>query len=501
MDNWQIACLIAYSAIVVVLSTYGFHRYFLLRLHRRHRHAPSPPCGHFAVLPRVTVQLPIYNEFHVVERLLEAAGRIDYPRDRLQIQVLDDSTDETSALGRRLSRRLAAQGLDIDYIHRQSRDGFKAGALEAGLQRATGKFVLILDADFVPQPQILHQAIHYFTDPQIGMVQMRWGHINRDYSLLTRIQSIFLDGHFMVEHLARNRSGRFFNFNGTAGIWRRQAIHDAGGWQHDTLTEDLDLSYRAQLAGWKFLFLPHIAVPGELPVEMNAFKAQQHRWTKGSAQTVKKILPRIWRSDQPLAVKVEATFHLTANLTYILMLLMALLTLPVLTIRSQMGWERLLIVDLPLFSFATMAISSYYLASQQALYPDWKRQIKYVPLLLAIGMSMCINNTRAVLEGLAGHQSPFMRTPKYGMTAGGRRPRKWKYASPGTLLTLGELAMALYFFLGLCYAWSVELYLGIPFLLLFFTGFFYTGVMSGLQSWLHPFKRLLPLTRWKPSRG
>ena len=499
MGNWQIACLIAYSAIVVVLSTYGFHRYFLLRLHRRHRHAPSVPHSRFAALPRVTVQLPIYNEFHVVERLLEATGRIDYPRDRLQIQVLDDSEDETRTRARKIVRRLAAQGLDIEYLHRESRDGFKAGALEAGLQKATGEFVLILDADFVPQPQILHQAIHYFTNPRIGMVQMRWGHINRNYSLLTRIQSIFLDGHFMVEHLARNRSGRFFNFNGTAGIWRRQAIHDAGGWQHDTLTEDLDLSYRAQLAGWEFLFLPDIAVPGELPVEMNAFKAQQHRWTKGSAQTFKKILPRVWRSDQPLAIKIEATFHLTANLTYILMLLMALLTLPVLTIRSQMGWERLLIVDLPLFSFATMAISSYYLASQQALYPDWKRQIKYVPLLLAIGMSMCINNTRAVLEGLAGYQSPFVRTPKYGVTASTHRPRKWKYASPRTLLTLGELAMAFYFFLGLRYAWSVDLYLGIPFLLLFYTGFLYTGVMSGLQSWFYPVKRLLLLTHWKPS--
>ena len=393
MENWQFACLIAYCGIVVLLGLYGFHRYQLLRLFRKHRDVPDLPLSSFTSLPRVTVQLPLYNEFHVVERLLQAVGRIDYPRDLLQIQVLDDSQDETSDRARRIACKLEVEGLDIEYIHRRDRTGFKAGALAAGLERASGEFILILDADFVPQPQILHQAIHYFTDPRIGMVQMRWGHINRHYSLLTRIQSIFLDGHFVIEHTARNRSGRFFNFNGTAGIWRRQAITDAGGWQHDTLTEDLDLSYRAQLAGWKFHFLPEIAVPGEIPVEMDGFKAQQHRWTKGAVQTAKKLLPRVWRSGQPLAVKVEATFHLTANICYILMLLMALLTLPVLTVRSQLGWERLLIVDLPLFSFATVAVSGFYMASQKALYPDWKRQIKYLPLLMSIGMGMCINNT------------------------------------------------------------------------------------------------------------
>ncbi|MBT4501204.1 MAG: glycosyltransferase [Gemmatimonadetes bacterium] len=495
MENWQFACLIAYCGIVVLLGLYGFHRYQLLRLFRKHRDVPDLPLSSFTSLPRVTVQLPLYNEFHVVERLLQAVGRIDYPRDLLQIQVLDDSQDETSDRARRIACKLEVEGLDIEYIHRRDRTGFKAGALAAGLERASGEFILILDADFVPQPQILHQAIHYFTDPRIGMVQMRWGHINRHYSLLTRIQSIFLDGHFVIEHTARNRSGRFFNFNGTAGIWRRQAITDAGGWQHDTLTEDLDLSYRAQLAGWKFHFLPEIAVPGEIPVEMDGFKAQQHRWTKGAVQTAKKLLPRVWRSGQPLAVKVEATFHLTANICYILMLLMALLTLPVLTVRSQLGWERLLIVDLPLFSFATVAVSGFYMASQKALYPDWKRQIKYLPLLMSIGMGMCINNTRAVLEGLIGHQSAFLRTPKYGLS-NADRPRRRKYASPRTLLTLGELGMALYFLFVLYYAWSIELYLGLPFLLLFYIGFLYTGLMSGLQPWLYQFGLRLPQWRF-----
>ncbi|MYK41484.1 MAG: glycosyltransferase, partial [Gemmatimonadetes bacterium] len=348
MTFWEVLCLVVYSIIIAVLGIYGLHRYQLLRLFYRHHPTPVPQPDRFAELPFVTIQLPLYNEYHVVERLLEAVGQIDYPRDRLQIQVLDDSQDETRDKAREGVVRLAAQGLDIEYLGRTNRHGFKAGALAAGLECAQGEFVLVLDADFVPNPDILQRAIHYFTDDSIGMVQMRWGHLNRSYSLLTRIQSIFLDGHFVVEHTARNRSGRFFNFNGTGGIWRKKAIYDAGGWQHDTLTEDLDLSYRAQLAGWQFLYLPEIEVPGEIPVEINAFKSQQHRWTKGAVQTAKKVLPRIWRSALPAKVKVEATFHLTANLCYIMMLLMALLTVPVLSIRSQLGWERFFIIDLPL---------------------------------------------------------------------------------------------------------------------------------------------------------
>ena len=485
MAFWQIFALVAYCAIVAFLGVYGFHRYQLLRLFYRYHPERPPEPELFAELPVITVQLPLYNEYHVVDRLLDAVGALDYPRERFEIQVLDDSQDETRERARAATARLAEQGLDIAYIGRSDRHGFKAGALAAGLERARGEFILVLDADFVPPPDILQRAIHHFTDPAIGMVQMRWGHLNRFYSLLTRIQSIFLDGHFVVEHTARNRSGRFFNFNGTAGIWRKRAIYDGGGWQHDTLTEDLDLSYRAQLAGWQFRYLPEIEVPGEIPVEINAFKSQQHRWTKGAVQTAKKVLPRIWRSALPAKVKIEATFHLTANLCYIMMLLMALLTLPVLAIRSQLGWERLFIIDLPLFCFATMAISGFYITSQRALYPDWKRQIKYLPILMAIGMSLCINNTRAVLEGLVGHESGFLRTPKYGVT--GARPQRQprKYASRWTLLSLGELGMACYFAIALYHAWTTQLYLGLPFLLLFHVGFLYTGLLSSGQSWLH----------------
>ena len=501
MTNWQISCLVAYSIIVVFLSLYGLHRYYMLRLFYRHRSERVTPRRHFNELPVVTVQLPMYNEFHVVERLLEAVAAIDYPRDRFQIQVLDDSQDDTRERARLTVDRLAATGLDIEYVNRDSRVGYKAGALAAGLARARGEFVLILDADFVPNPDILHRSVHHFTDPEIGMVQMRWGHLNRTYSLLTRIQSIFLDGHFVIEHTARNRSGRFFNFNGTAGVWRKTAIEAAGGWQHDTLTEDLDLSYRAQLKGWKFLYLPEVEIPGEVPVEMNAFKVQQHRWTKGAVQTAKKILPRVWRSKVPMRVKIEATFHLTGHFSYVLMLLMSLLTLPVLHIRTHLGWERLLIVDLPLFSLATMALSGFYIASQRALYSNWKGQIKYLPMLMALGMGMCINNARAVLEGLAGHQSGFQRTPKYGVTTEAEsqvqrlsRVRQ-RYAGNANILTAFELFMAAYFVLALYQAWSTELYLALPFLLLFQIGFAYSGTMSLLQP-IAFLSRLKP-TRWR----
>ena len=484
LSTWQFTILAMYCGIVAVLSLYGFHRWHNLRLYLRHRHDVIEPPSHFAELPGVTVQLPIYNEYHVVERLIEAVGRLDYPRDRLQIQVLDDSTDETTGRALAAVERLQAAGIDIDHIHREHRHGFKAGALEHGLQSARHEFIFILDADFVPSPDVVQRAIHHFTDTGIGMVQMRWGHINRHHSLLTRIQSIFLDGHLVIEHTARSRSGRFFNFNGTAGIWRRRAIDEAGGWQHDTLTEDLDLSFRSQLAGWRFRYLPEVEVPAELPVEMNAFKSQQHRWTKGAVQTAKKLLPRIWRAEVPLKVKIEATFHLTANSSHLLILAMAVLMLPVVSIREMIPWQqRLLIIDLPLFSMATMAVSGFYLASQRALYDDWTTAIKYLPVLMAVGISLCVNNARAVFEGLVGYQTGFHRTPKYGAT-GTTRVLGSKYAGARTVIAGVELLMAGYFVLVIAKAWSIGMYAGIPFLLLFHAGFLYTGSLSGLQPFL-----------------
>src|SRR6187397_233344 len=291
------------------------------------------PNGTMASLPVVTIQLPIYNEMYVADRLIDVVCQLDYPRELLEIQVLDDSTDETRSVAERAVRRNAAQGVDIKYLHRVDRTGYKAGALEAGLTVATGQYIAIFDADFIPTVDFLKRTIPFFADPKIAMVQARWGHINQDYSLLTKVQSILLDAHFVLEHGGRNRSGHFFNFNGTAGIWRRDAIVDAGGWQHDTLTEDLDLSYRAQLRGWRFVFLPDLVVPAELPVEMNAFKSQQHRWAKGSIQTCRKLLPRTLTADIPLGVKAEAFFHLTANFNYLLMIVLSILMFPAMIVR------------------------------------------------------------------------------------------------------------------------------------------------------------------------
>ncbi|MFM2151832.1 MAG: hypothetical protein RL199_267, partial [Pseudomonadota bacterium] len=325
MTPFQIAVLGTYFAVLVVLSLYGSHRYYMSYLYYRHKANLPMPAGRLQTLPRVTIQLPIFNEMYVCERLVDAVCAIEYPRELFEVQVLDDSTDETTSIAAAAVERWKKRGIDISYVHRTNRQGFKAGALQAGLAKAKGEFVAVFDADFVPGADFLRKTIHYFSDQNVGMVQVRWEHLNREFSLLTNAQAVFLDGHFVIEHTARNRSGRFFNFNGTAGIWRRQAIHDGGGWQHDTLTEDLDLSYRTQLAGWRFVYLPDVVSPAEVPVEMNAFKSQQARWAKGSIQTAKKLLPRILASDLPRSIKSEAFFHLTANICYPLMVVLSLL--------------------------------------------------------------------------------------------------------------------------------------------------------------------------------
>jgi cellulose synthase/poly-beta-1,6-N-acetylglucosamine synthase-like glycosyltransferase len=328
--------LVLYFFVLSILAIYGWHRYYLVYLYMKNRDkVPNEdlPLPSLAEMPPVTIQLPIYNEMYVADRLIDAVCEMDYPRELLEIQVLDDSTDETREIAELAVRRHAARGFDIKYLHRVDRTGFKAGALEAGLRVAKADYIAIFDADFIPSKDFLLKTLPHFDDAKVGMVQARWGHINADYSLLTKIQAILLDAHFILEHGARNRAGCFFNFNGTAGIWRRAAIDSAGGWQHDTLTEDLDLSYRAQLRGWQFRFLPHLVSPAEVPVEMNSFKSQQHRWAKGSIQTCMKLLPTILRSNQPLKVKVEAFFHLTANFNYLLMCMLSVLMFPAMWVR------------------------------------------------------------------------------------------------------------------------------------------------------------------------
>jgi cellulose synthase/poly-beta-1,6-N-acetylglucosamine synthase-like glycosyltransferase len=436
-----------------------------------------------AALPPVTIQLPIYNEMYVADRLIDAVCLIEYPRELLEIQVLDDSTDETRGVAEQAVRRNAARGVDITYIHRTDRTGYKAGALDAGLKVAKGQLVAIFDADFIPTADFLMRTVPYFVDPKVAMVQARWGHINQDYSLLTKIQAILLDGHFVLEHGGRNRSGLFFNFNGTAGIWRRDAITDAGGWQHDTLTEDLDLSYRAQLRGWRFVFLPDVIAPAEVPVEMNSFKSQQHRWAKGSIQTCRKLLPRILRANIPLRVKAEAFFHLTANFNYPLMCVLSVLMAPAMVIRYNMGWYEMLLIDVPLFFAATASVANFYMVCQRELHADWVTRAKYLPFLMSIGIGLAINNTKAVFEALFNKQSEFARTPKYRVETGADEWIGKKYRQSFVVQPMIELALGLYFTATVFYALANGIYGTLPFLVLFQIGFLYTGLLSIIQQY------------------
>jgi cellulose synthase/poly-beta-1,6-N-acetylglucosamine synthase-like glycosyltransferase len=471
--------LVPYLAILSVLAVYGVHRYHLVYLYLKNRHKVAKPAGRFESLPRVTVQLPVYNELYVVERLIEAACQIRYPRHLLQIQVLDDSTDGTTEIVACTVAAQKAVGFDIEHIHRQNRDGFKAGALENGLRSATGEYIAIFDADFLPAPNFLEDVIHYFTDEKTGMIQVRWGHINRDYSLLTQVESVMLDGHFMIEHGGRHLSGRFFNFNGTAGIWRRQAIETSGGWEHDTLTEDTDLSYRAQMKGWKFIYLPHIVCPAELPVEMNSFKTQQFRWAKGLVQTGMKLLPGILRSNLPLRVKTEAFFHLTANIAYPLMIALAFLLLPATIVRFNQGWFQMLYIDLPLWLLSTASVSTFYMVAQRELYPDWRRRLKYLPFLMACGIGLSVSNSKAVLEAILGIKTAFKRTPKYGIESRADRWYTKEYLRRrGGIIPALEILLGLYFVFITLYAFWNENYPSIPFLMLFIVGFMYMGLLS-----------------------
>jgi cellulose synthase/poly-beta-1,6-N-acetylglucosamine synthase-like glycosyltransferase len=488
-NAFDLSILIPYFTILTILSIYGIHRYYLTYLYLKSKQKAPKPGSQFEPLPRVTIQLPIFNERYVVERLLEAVTRIDYPRARLEIQVLDDSTDETRFVASRLVSEYARAGHPISYYHRDHREGFKAGALADGMKHSNGEFIAIFDADFIPPPPIIRQMVNYFTEPRVAVVQGRWTWVNRHYSNLSEVEAILLDGHFVIEHGARNFSGRFFNFNGTAGMWRRTAIEEAGGWQHETLTEDTDLSYRAQLKGWRFIYDPNIQCPSELPVEMNSFKTQQARWAKGLIQVAKKLLPLIWRSPQPLYIKLEATFHLTANLAYPFMVVFSVILLPAMIVRFYQGWFQMLYLDLPLFLASTCSVSSFYMVAQRELYPqDWWKRIRFVPFLMATGIGLAVTNSIAVIEALLGKRSEFVRTPKYRveLKEEGWEHKKYVRHRCGWKPFV-ELGLAAYFVFTTAYSFRVENYLTVPFLLLFFIGYSYMGMMSLFQT---PLRRL-----------
>jgi len=481
MSYLSLIFIILYFFVLLLLAVYGAHRYLMVFLYYKYKDRAKTvkPEALDSAPPVVTIQLPIYNEQYVIKRLIDAVCRIEYPRNCLEIQVLDDSNDETNVLAKKHVEQYQKAGFDIHYLHRKERIGYKAGALQEGLRVAKGSFIGIFDADFIPPPDFLASTMQLFRDESVGLVQTRWSYLNREYSILTQIQAIMLDGHFVMEHGARYRSGRFFNFNGTAGIWRRKSIDAAGGWQHDTLTEDLDLSYRAQLLGERFVFLKDVTTPSELPVEMNAFKTQQHRWSKGSIQTAKKILPAVWRSSIPLHRKLEATYHVTNNMAYMLMLLLSVLIFPSIVIRVQAGWINSFWIDLPFLCAATVAVSLFYISAQFEINRGrWLRCLFFLPVLMSIGIGICLNNTRAVLEALLNLESPFQRTPKYGIRDRKDRWYRTRYRGIQNWLPALELLFALHFGLLIYYTAINRIYPSIPFLCLFFAGYLYVGLAS-----------------------
>jgi Glycosyltransferase like family 2 len=469
----QIVLLALYCTVLLVLCTYGAHRASLvfqcMRYKRRIERASRSVSVPDSELPSVTVQLPLYNEATVVRRLLNAAGALDYPSDRLELQVLDDSTDETEGIARAAVEELRERGINAVYLRRPDRHGYKAGALDFGLQQASGELIAIFDADFVPQSSFLKEIVGHFTDPRIGMVQTRWEHMNRDHSLLTSIQALMLDGHHMVENRARFGAGNMFNFSGTGGIWRRQAIQDAGGWEHDTLTEDLDLSYRAQLAGWRFVYRGDVLTPAELPEDMSSFRAQQYRWAKGTVQTARKLLLRVAKSELTLAQRVEACFHMLPHMAYPMMVLLTLLLLPALVFMPASDVRTLLLIDLPLCLGATGSLATFYAMAEIAQGRSAWGAMKRLPALIALGAGLAPHLSSAVFDGMRSMAGEFVRTPKRGE----QRGRYRQYAK----LPMTEIALAAVCAGSVVASLETGHYFATPFAALFMSGYSYVAAL------------------------
>jgi len=429
--------------------------------------------------PVVTIQLPMYNEMYVIQRLIDSVCKIDYPREKLHVQVLDDSTDETTIIAAKLVDDYKAKGIDIEYVHRTNREGYKAGALKAGLESAKGEFVAIFDADFVPNADFLLKTIPYFKNDNVGMVQTRWEHLNEEYSFITRAAALALDGHFVIEQQVRNKAGFFINFNGTAGVWRKDAIIDAGNWHADTLTEDLDLSYRAQLKGWKFVFLNDVTSPAELPADINALKTQQFRWTKGAVETAKKILPAVLKADLPFRIKLESFVHLTSNIVFPFIILVAMLNIPLVIIKNTVGGYDNYYTLMSVFVLASISTFLFYMYAQRAIHLDWRRRLLLFPVFLAGSMGFAVNNTKAVMEALFNIKTGFTRTPKYNIEAENDKWQNKKYVQKKISWTIFvELFLALYYVVGIAIsAYYLEI-AAIPFQLLFLLGFGTVGIMS-----------------------
>lgn len=470
--------LIGYFLSLTILFVFGLHGFIMLYYHKKYRENNPVPKPQIDENATVTIQLPLYNELYVAERLIKATCEIEYLKDKLEIQVLDDSTDETTEIVANIVKQKQAEGFDIKHIRRGTREGFKAGALKYGLEKAKGEFVAIFDADFIPHKDFLKKTLSFFTDEKVGLVQTRWEHLNGDYSILTKAQALALDGHFVIEQTVRNKAGFFINFNGTGGIWRKSCIEDAGNWHADTLTEDLDLSYRAQLKGWRFVFLKDFTSPAELPSEINALKTQQFRWTKGAVETAKKILPLVWKSDIPLRVKLQSTFHLTNNLVFPFILLAAILNVPLIFIKNSGSHEAYFAI-MSIFVLAFISSFLFYMYAQKDIRTDWRKKIVLFPLFMAGSMGFAVNNSRAVIEGLLNRKSEFVRTPKFKLES---EKDSWmgnKYLTRKVgFSVIVEALLAVYCLIGvLSSIYFMEL-AAIPFQLLFFLGFAFVSITS-----------------------
>ena len=476
--------LITYIISLSILFFFGSHGfsmiYYYFKTFKKRKEDLSSEDMILKEFPMVTIQLPLYNERYVINRLIDAVIRIEYPKDKVEIQILDDSTDDSTEIINEHIKKYLALGYDINLIHRTNRKGYKAGALKEGLEIAKGEFVAIFDADFIPRQKFLMRTLPYFyTNPKIGLVQTRWEHLNHDYSLMTKTEALALDGHFVIEQAVRNRAGFFINFNGTGGIWRKSCIFDAGNWEADTLTEDLDLSYRAQMKGWKFKYLINFTSPAELPAEINSLKSQQFRWTKGAIETAKKIYPKVLKSDMSFKMKFQSFIHLCSNMAYPFILLAALLNLPILLIKETGEYDPVF-KFMSVFIFAFISSFLFYLYSQKDVYPDWQKRIMYFPVFMAGSMGFSVNNTKAVFEGLINKKSEFVRTPKFKImhNRDSWHDKKYLLTKRIKISTYIEAVLALYCFTGVILSVVYVQIAALPFQLMFASGF---GMISYLS--------------------
>lgn len=496
MSSLQPAIFATYYGALLVLVLWALHRAYLARgVGGASSRGPcegevatsmvapeAQDCSHaLSHEPVVTVQLPMFNERYVAERVIRAVAALDYPAACLEIQVLDDSTDSTCAIVDRVVAELAERGHDIKVLRRSGREGFKAGALAMGMERARGELIAIFDADFAPDPDFLGHVVPHFSDDAIGVVQAGWGYLNRESSFLTRAQALLLDGHFMVEQPGRFARGHYFNFNGTAGIWRRSAIEEAGGWQHDTITEDLDLSYRAQLAGWRFVYLRDYAVPSELPADIGAFRTQQHRWAKGSTECLRKLSPALLRGPAPRARGFHAFMHLSANLNYLATLVVALLMPLVAVSREELGANILLYLDLALLTLGFGAVGYFYAQALRSQHLALWRRVVLLVFSMAVDIGMSVVKARGVVEALIGHRSDFVRTPKHALVGGESSPGAAAagYLRSGLDAGIAELLVAGWLLWGILRVSDDDStsWFSLPFLLLFFVGFGFIGAL------------------------